>query len=157
MAVKFPMATKTMILQEIVWHFNEHERSQTELYGMVACQYKDPNGNHCGFGYCCNWGDPRVEEFLIRRNNTPIAGLREATDDNLDMLLKPWYHGHSAEFWVDVQLFHDTGSHWRKIPSLRGWRLTEQGQKHLGFLMRKWGDNNHSVEEQETRHSPGCS
>lgn len=52
-----------------------------------------------------------------------------------DKLLKPEYHNHSVNFWVDLQKLHDLPSYWNESG------LTEEGLEYVSELKERYGNN----------------
>ena len=62
-------------------------------------------------------------DSIYDENNSLIA---------LEEQLKPEYRGHEANFWIDLQEFHDTSTHWR------GKEMSIDGKNFLSLLKRRW-------------------
>ena len=109
--------SKVDILKEIAQVYSLRSRA---MDGM-SCVYLSPEGRKCAFSYCCT--DAGVKELALA--NTGISGL----DHKPDYYLKECYKGHSVEFWLDVQEFHDCYANW----DLTG--LSPTGEEKLNKLL----------------------
>ena len=90
------------------------------------CLYFDPQtGNTCAFGHCTKHPEQ------LRNDSLNML----TTDNTLDQLLKPQYHGHDLKFWEDIQRFHDLTEYWTRTS------LSAKGQKHLDQLRNRYKDS----------------
>lgn len=114
--------TKTKIIQETVGFYSADvtRRSINEKTGR--CEYKGPNGKECAFQRCV---ETNLSEFDKGSSLSAFAIMKE---DN-DISFKQGYEGYSAEFWNNVQTFHDSHSNWN------GDGLSEMGKKSLNTLL----------------------
>lgn len=84
---------------------------------------------HCAFGRCMT---PEALEKYGKINATVYGLIGEAQVVGPDPLLQEKYHGHSDEFWRDVQMLHDREENWTETG------LSEWGEKLLEDLILKW-------------------
>lgn len=112
------------ILNELVDYYSTNPRGITSEEG---CTYKG-----CAIGYICGWPD-QSEKWddkgwfvdVTRRYNWKDFENRFIDSD---------YHGHSKEFWIDVQAFHDNPHNWEPN-SLGGSNLSKRGKKAVNLLI----------------------
>jgi hypothetical protein len=48
--------------------------------------------------------------------------------------LKEEYRGHCNEFWAELQVLHDVGTHW----GYKG--ITGEGKEYVEYLLDTWGE-----------------
>lgn len=102
---------------------------------MVCVYLSEENGNKCAIGRCMNdkadfnfCGD--VDEYCFDNGLTS-----EEEEYPLDAHLKEEYHGHTLQFWSNLQDLHDTSVFWDdKGPS-------EQGEKYYKTLLERYAKN----------------
>jgi len=109
------------------------------------CVYVDPETKlHCAVGRCIDYsllsdsyrGNQNGEEYINSFGNaTDIL-----TANSGKGFLKEEYKGHSVQFWLDLQEFHDRNSFWEgdsidpKYPT----GLSAQGRSKLKRLKKEW-------------------
>lgn len=96
------------------------------------CHYSLPDGRHCGVGRCLiNKNETAMSSVLmliVKQLGIPEGDI-DADGSQLDPLLEEEYRGHSLKFWMSIQSFHDSDSHWTETG------LSERGQKEVEFLI----------------------
>ena len=87
--------------------------SSGEDIGPV-CKYYTKDGKMCAVGRCMK--DPKgFQESFDPDDDTNIYGYCIKSDKkDIDHLLKEEYHGHSLNFWSDIQIFHDMSGFWNE-------------------------------------------
>lgn len=96
-----------------------------------ACLYLTPDGKMCALGRCLI--DPTIEggSLCYFASDGWMIGNREWSDD----LLKEEYRGHLAEFWEDLQMWHDDDTNFTAID------ISILGRRALDTLHLKWDEN----------------
>lgn len=117
------MKTKLQIIQETADYYGENSSRRGLTNGY--CDYIADNGNRCAVGRCSK----------LNKKLSDIAGpindiLSEEYTDK--QFFKPEYQGHSAEFWRDLQVFHDGDYFWTN----KG--LSAAGRRKLTSLKKKY-------------------
>lgn len=93
--------------------------------------YITEDGKMCAVGRACI----NPIDFQYSVGGQGLETLYGEEDNfNLDPELKPEYRGHTPEFWMDLQDFHDISKNWDE----KG--LTEIGHIHLNQLLEKYGE-----------------
>lgn len=129
--------TKIEILDYVVDYFKTHPRG---LHGSSssACTYLNRNtGARCAHSICIQ--DDLVETVREFAENACDGSASAVIGKFGDEIHKPEFRGHSADFWVDVQTFHDDSDFWYSTPP--GNKLTEDGLERLNFLKEHYKNN----------------
>lgn len=102
------MKTQTDIVIETLQFYLEDPKNRL-AYANGGCFYGRPGGEtrNCALGRCMT--DAALERFW---DSGHAADVLAKTCGSLDQFLKPEYHGHSTEFWDDLQRLHDGAAHW---------------------------------------------
>ena len=109
--------TKTEIIIETkeFYDANPHLRGVSRLIPSADenCVYQSPTEpeRKCAVGRCM------TKEALVSLGQAegPAESLKcKSPDGKLDTLLIQKYRGHSADFWEDLQHFHDSKINWNK-------------------------------------------
>lgn len=90
--------TKIEIIDETVEFYKNNLRSASP--DTDRCQYHGPNGSRCAFSRCC-YPEIDLSEFEGQ-------GCLIILDKLGDKILQEKYQGHSANFWAQIQIYHDT-------------------------------------------------
>ena len=99
------------------------------------CVYLSENGNKCAVGRCMN--DKADFNFIgyVDEYCNDNGLTSEEEEYPLDAHLKEEYHGHTLQFWSNLQDLHDTSVFWNdKGPS-------EQGEKQYKRLLERYAKN----------------
>lgn len=103
------MKTKVEIIEETANFYNINNRAFDEDFGY--CMYNIPkNGKQCALGRCL----VDSQDFNKQFGSASLVSIIERRKISLDNYLKEEYRGHSISFWSDLQLFHDSKSHWNE-------------------------------------------
>lgn len=124
--------TKLEIIEETVDYYRVNPRG---VYNKVQCIYKSEEGAMCAVGRCLS--EDALYEF--RNSRQTVTGLNSRCETNnrtLDDIMKEEYRGHPLKFWRDLQIFHDSHSHWTKNGN--GCELTCAGMNELENLKKRW-------------------
>jgi len=111
--------TKTEIIIETK-EFYEKNPKELRAIEEGICTYNTENGNHCAVGRCLL---PKYHKLgtELKNNKGEIPSLVVAYSDeeyeedeeiDLDFMLQKKYKGHSFNFWLDLQNFHDKKTNW---------------------------------------------
>lgn len=126
------MVTATMNKQRIILETIEEydDPSNRALYYSkgthldATCLYESSNGNRCAVGRC-------MTNRALERYAYSSRGFEHLTEGLMyDDLLREEYRGQTLQFWVDLQMLHDTHSHWSDTG------ITDKGIK---FVQDKFG------------------
>ena len=101
--------------------------SENRAVGQPSCMYLTDDGKRCAVGRCLR------EDLDVKNFDGDVHDL--ITDfevPDIDDLLKEKYKGHSEEFWLELQNFHDISGNWNEEG------LTEEGYLHVERLKNKW-------------------
>jgi hypothetical protein len=93
---------------------------------LAACMYHTNDGRQCAFGRCM---------VNPHKHSNFFGPVRELVGykDNADHVLKEEYHGHSLEFWGQLQRLHDINDHWNEFG------LTKHGEGFLEDMKKNFG------------------
>ena len=118
------------IIQETVDYILENGRAYDEK--LDSCVYLTDEGLMCAVGRCLNNPD------IYKESTEAVPGLCKYGLIEVDSLLKPQYHGHSVEFWRDLQDFHDNDNNCDYEADRCDCRsLSENGKKSVDALIEK--------------------
>lgn len=117
--------SKVDIINNTVEYYTKNPRAYDSDLGF--CFYLTADDRRCAVGRFSVSG--KLDQF--------DGGISEFLGDyhigSIDEVLDPSVHGHSVEFWSDLQVLHDRGEFW----SSKG--LTEEGKKYRDRLLRRYG------------------
>ena len=128
--------TKTEIINDTVRYYRSNPRGYSNK--LNGCIYQK-DGMSCAIG-----------RFFNSKATDEIRGFDGAAEDleyhlevkykfpNLDSILKVIVHGHSLEFWTDLQILHDTASYWEPCVTKGGLKLSTEGIKHRDEMLVKY-------------------
>lgn len=115
----------THIINETANYYNLNPKMRAYNEKLDRCEYQTSDGRNCALGRCMI--DPNEVSNVGPRN---LA--KECEGEGFDELLKPEYHGHSIDFWDDLQNFHDNQENWTTDG------MSAQGQSRLRLLHDRW-------------------
>lgn len=118
------MKSKIEIINETVEYYSG-DTSRRALNRNGFCTYLTRDGKMCAFGRCC------INPEYLNTIRGTVLDLKTYLGD-LDEVLREEYRGHSAHFWREIQLLHDTHSFWGKD------ELTPDGRKKVEQLLRNF-------------------
>lgn len=127
------MKTKLEIINETAEYYGA-DPSRRAYDGR--CHYrmeKEAGQCYCAFGRCM---EPWALDQAERKNVTSeaIEGLLEDLSvDEVNEILKPEYHDHDFNFWLDLQTLHDTDRFYE------GTGLSRAGNDYVITLRERWG------------------
>lgn len=119
--------TEEEIVLETIEYYTKYPRSVGRDGG---CMYLNNDGAMCAFGRCMDVDSLKVAHDCEVNNpdGVTIDRLLYLLDiENLDVLLKPEYRGHSTGFWENLQTLHDSPRLWAS----NGEGLKEEGKKFV--------------------------
>jgi hypothetical protein len=113
-----------MTREEIVKETIQYYRTHRQAGDGNTCYYLMEDGSMCAVGRCM------IEPSVGMRGTVSRLwdknGLKIAFEDSL---LQPQYHGHSADFWSELQALHDNCECCYWIPNEDGGQdLTSEGK-----------------------------
>lgn len=118
--------TKIEIIKE-TFEFYSNDISKRAANEAGACWYLHPlNGNKCAVGRCMN------EKARFDASEYISSYVVSNALNSLDDHLKEDYHGHSLEFWKDLQSLHDNNGNWDKREASKG------GKAYYSSLLEKY-------------------
>ncbi len=118
--------TKTQIINETAKFYGK-DTSQRASDGN-HCLYLMSDGRKCAVGRCMV---KPIKTFMgTVKDIHDTQGWRQVKFSN--KLLKLQYRGHSVNFWMDLQKFHDDEHNW----FAKG--LSQEGKKYKQKLLTKW-------------------
>ena len=122
--------TKTEIINETVAFYSEDvsRRSFTADGCWNILTSEDGITRKCAVGRCMN------EESISNPANRKSSVGVFKQNDSIDHILNPEYQGHSADFWAELQVVHDSTGHW----DAQG--LTPRGIEWINDLLNKYPD-----------------
>ena len=112
--------TKTEIIIETK-EFYEKNPKELRAIEKDNCAYNTENGNHCALGRCLLPKYHKLGTELDNNKRTILALVlaysdkeyeEEEEEVDLDFMLQKKYKGHSFDFWLDLQMFHDREINW---------------------------------------------
>ncbi len=116
--------TKREIIEETAAFYNTNNRGNM-LNTMDKCCYATERGTNCAVGRCMN--DEGLEKYGDSDKAIgALIDLRVTDYVSIDYLLKPEYHGHAADFWRRLQIFHDVKANWN-----------EEGLSKMGMINKE--------------------
>lgn len=115
--------TKIEIIEETVVYYKANPRSITKSNSCVY--FNEENGAMCAFSRCCT--EESVKQLHDFCEGNGVSGI-----DHFNNFLKEEYKGHERNFWVDIQILHDSGSYWD------GNELTSLGIEEVAKLKNKY-------------------
>lgn len=98
------------IIKEIATHYI-HALGQNRGVNkeIKSCQYLTKDGNRCAVGYCIN--DKYINK--LETNALDVTELHTYFSlDTLDDILKERFKEQDIQFWIDLQLWHDSPANW---------------------------------------------
>jgi hypothetical protein len=116
--------TKIEIIDETVAFYSEDTTRRSFKEGR--CLYQSADGRKCAYARC--WKDGVYKEKFERRTVEVLSELGFEPDSLLDEK----YHGHSVEFWMDIQVLHDRFYCWNENG------LSEEGKIFVQELKEKY-------------------
>lgn len=139
------MKTKTEIIEETYEYYKIHPQAINKNGG---CSYLTEEGHMCAVGRCMT---DEVVAFQKENMDEGAGGCKTPLNDfrfhsgicsyvDLDQFLRPEYHGHSTDFWRELQKFHDDNL-WKDG------QINISGQEDYKNLLERWQD-----EEQRRNH-----
>jgi hypothetical protein len=109
--------TTTEILNETAEFYRTHPRSTSST---GTCRYNGPMGEKCAYSRLCT-----VDSIFLEDESSHVQH---------DAVLLPEYAGHTTDFYLDLQDFHDTPTYW--VANEQGGNdLTVSGQERLARLI----------------------
>lgn len=109
--------TKLEIINETVLAYADPSNRGLTPNGL--CCYITDDGKMCAVGRCMTDPEPWFGGI------TTITRNQQRPHDSF---LKPQYHGHSLQFWEELQYFHDNRNFWTPTG------LSDLGQQRLTSL-----------------------
>lgn len=73
-----------------------------------TCKYISNDGKKCAVGLFLN--DPKTIEEIY--SNEPISYINDCERTFTSLLKGDYYHLDNLDFWVELQLIHDTSEYW---------------------------------------------
>lgn len=95
--------TATEIVHETLGYYTA-DMSRRALNCTGRCVIETEDGRRCALGRCML--DQYQREYF-NSTGPELGDMYHAT--SIDFMLKPEYHGHTVEFWHDLQCVHDHG------------------------------------------------
>ena len=130
--------TKVEIINETVEFYSNNERAISDI---GTCMYKTPNGLRCAHSRCIS--DEYIDKISKLFNHSTTAdGVIHHFNDDIHLIP---YRGNHPNFWIDIQLLHDTCYYWEKNKNGKN-TLTKDGKKFVKELIKKWGMLNRELE-----------
>lgn len=120
--------TKQQILKETFDYYNEDPTRRAKSDGR--CQYLDNQGRMCAFGRC------EIDPPLSDGISDSVIDRFDSNEDDMSDCLKEEYRGHSSNFWMDLQVFHDTDYNW----DLKAGKASDGGVRTYKHLLQLWID-----------------
>lgn len=102
------MKTTLEIIDETAIHFSSHPFATRSVSLSGECRYLTDDGRMCSVGRC-------MQSPTTDLSGSPYSLWRDSDKESLiefESQLKPEYRGHNAEFWTDLQEFHDGSEYW---------------------------------------------
>jgi len=106
--------TKEEILNETIAYYSEDINRRSKYNGV--CAYNGTHGletTHCAIGRCMQAHYREQGSKLENNYECDIETLIEKLGlNNIDLILEEKYHGHSLQFWTNLQRLHDLDKNW---------------------------------------------
>lgn len=115
------------IIKETVKYYETHPRG---IDGS-SCLYLAEDGAMCAVGRC-----------LTKKSLKQAVKLGSSFENlvlQMDVIFYKKYQGQSAEFWNDLQDFHDDGFNW--VTTADGNKLSWTGLKELKVLLEQYAND----------------
>jgi hypothetical protein len=122
--------SKVEILNYVKQYFETHQRA---VVGTECCYLTD-TGLMCSHSICLN-------DDFDRSKILSAVSADELIDFYGDQIHKPEFRGHSKDFWLSIQRFHDEDSLWKAFSG--GNILTEFGRDRYNMLLEKFNNPNY--------------
>lgn len=124
--------TKTEIINETANFYSEDTNRRSISPVTRNCYYylKDKKGKvkKCAIGRCMS------REGIKKFGDSKKTAFDLFDEHDLEISMKKKYKGHSANFWGELQTFHDLDYNWFKN------ELSVTGQNELKRLLEKYKD-----------------
>lgn len=125
------MKTEIEIINETIEYYGSDPSRRAASERGFGCFYQhSKNGNRCAVGRCID-----VEAHVPGHHGTvgTFGGIFSELAEHFKKASKPipflpGYEGHSVEFWVNLQVFHDATTHFDDNG------LTEEGLAYVNTL-----------------------
>lgn len=131
-----PMTAKQIVDETVSYYSEDTSRRSfvTDEEGRDKCIYRTKDGRMCAVGRCLT--DEAAKEFgQVMEDASGLAALAnpgEYSESGLDPLLRPQYHGHSLEFWCELQRLHDWGRNWSDDG------ISPEGKSYADTIAKEW-------------------
>ena len=118
------------ILEDTVTFYGEDPKERRCITYEGDCQYTWGD-NHCAIG---RYLKPKYQIETWRDNGESVRGLMDCSEDfsEIDWCLKDEVHGVDVEFWIDLQILHDSRLNWDYKDS----GLSTHGQEQYNKMIR---------------------
>lgn len=126
--------TKKEIINETAEFYGTDptRRATCNEEGRATCRYLTKDGRKCAVGRCFIHGKKIIakrERFSAEDFDAPVYDI-----SNINSLLLPEYRGFNADFWRELQLFHDDNGNF----NAEG--LSKQGIETKQYLLTKFAE-----------------
>ncbi len=103
--------TKVQIIEETAEFYSKNPQLRGTSDGF-NCMFNGPDGRHCAVGRCLSTKYKNQALDLLGNSQT-VSGLIDSNKvSSINDMLIAKYKGHDNEFWIELQVFHDTNSNW---------------------------------------------
>lgn len=123
--------TKKEILEEAFGFYSE-DPSRRAINTEGTCKYLMEDGRKCAVGRCLIEGKKICYGGMEK--NPIFAEIQAQQIDDLDSHLLPEYRGHDADFWQELQYWHDNDLNFTETG------LSEMGEYQAKHLLEKFAD-----------------